>query len=101
MVDRTESVTNFPEQYTVDANGRILRATVTGQKFVTLEDYNKLRDELEAAWQYIEMGYDIKSREYFEAEAPTNGFKWPLAQAIHHIWKRDPKVLAFQAGQQL
>jgi hypothetical protein len=56
-----------------------------------------LAAELDAAWKAIERGYEIEAREYFEREAPHNGFKYPLAQAIHHIWKRDPQVASLAA----
>ncbi len=52
--------------------------------------------ERDAAWQHIERAWDIEPRAYFEKEAPSNGFKWPLVQAIHHIWKRDAKVAAIR-----
>jgi len=48
--------------------------------------------EIEAAWRLIESEFDIEPRAQIEAEAKTNGFKYGLAQAIHTIWKRDPKV---------
>ena len=48
--------------------------------------------EIEAAWKLIDTEYAIEPREQLEAEAKTNGFKHGLAQAIHTIWKRDPKV---------
>ena len=51
-----------------------------------------LRAEIDAAWEYLRNGYDIEPREYFEKEAPRNGFKYALAMAMHHIWKRELKV---------
>jgi len=48
--------------------------------------------EIESAWRLIESEFDIEPRAQIEAEAKTNGFKYGLAQAIHTIWKRDPKV---------
>lgn len=62
-----------------------------------LDDPDALKEEIDATWFYIERGYDIEPRAYFEKEAPTNGFKFALAQAIHHVWKRDPKVAALEA----
>lgn len=50
-----------------------------------------LRDEINAAWFQIEHGYDIESRSYFEEEAPKNGFRFALAQAIAYLWKRGVK----------
>ncbi len=44
--------------------------------------------EINAAWQMIEQGWDIESREELERQAATNGFKFGLAQAVHHMWKR-------------
>jgi hypothetical protein len=52
----------------------------------------RLKAEIDAAWQAIASGYDIEPREYFDREAPHNGFRYPLVQALHHIWKRDPQV---------
>ena len=50
--------------------------------------------EVDAAWAMILRGYGegIESREQLEAEARTNGFRYGLAQAVHHMWKRDPKM---------
>lgn len=52
----------------------------------------ELERDIDKFWHYVENAYDIEPRAYFEKEAPTNGFGSPLAQASHHIWKRDPKV---------
>jgi len=54
--------------------------------------------EIEATWRLIENEYDIEPRAQIEAEAKTNGFKYGLAQAIHTIWKRDPKVADLAAA---
>lgn len=56
-----------------------------------------LQREHEAAWDFIANGWDIEDRAYFERDAPQNGFRYPLVQAIHHIWKRDPKVQQLEA----
>lgn len=56
------------------------------------KEKQQLQDEIDASWRAIENSYDIETREYFERHAPTNGFKWALCQAVHHLWKRDPKV---------
>jgi pyrroloquinoline quinone (PQQ) biosynthesis protein C len=48
--------------------------------------------EIDAAWDYISHGYAIESREELEQAAKTNGFKYGLAQAMHHIWKRLPII---------
>lgn len=53
--------------------------------------------EIDAAWQQIENGWDIETRAELEADAKTNGFRYGLAQAVHHMWKRDRKVEALQA----
>jgi len=55
-----------------------------------------LERDISAFWQYVENAYDVEPRAFFEKEAPVNGFGSPLAQAAHHIWKRDPKVDALQ-----
>jgi len=54
--------------------------------------------EIEATWRLIESEFDIEPRAQIEAEAKTNGFKYGLAQAIHTIWKRDPKVAGLAAA---
>ena len=54
--------------------------------------------EIDAAWFGIAHGYDnIESRAELEQQSKTNGFKYGLAQAVHHIWKRDPNVSALKA----
>lgn len=67
------------------------RAEVARQLADALEARNDLRAEIDAAWQYIEHGYDIESRAELEAQAKTNGFRYGLAQAMHHIQKRRVK----------
>jgi len=57
--------------------------------------------EIEATWRLIENEYDIEPRAQIEAEAKTNGFKYGLAQAIHTIWKRDPKVADLASAEKL
>lgn len=52
----------------------------------------ELEAEIDAAWFGIEHGFDIETRADLEAQSKTNGFKYGLAQAVHHLWKRDPKV---------
>lgn len=52
---------------------------------------------IDGFWQFVEHGYDIEPRAFFEKEAPINGFGSPLAQAAHHMWKRNPKVQELEA----
>jgi hypothetical protein len=52
----------------------------------------ELEAEIDAAWFGIKNGYDIESRAELEAQSKTNGFKYGLPQAVHHIWKREPKI---------
>lgn len=47
--------------------------------------------EINAAWLAIHRSWDIEPREYFEKEAPKNGFNSPLAMAVHYMWKRETK----------
>lgn len=47
--------------------------------------------EVDATWKAIERGWVIEPRSQFEVEALTNGFQYPLVQAIHHLWKRELK----------
>lgn len=58
----------------------------------------RLTREIDLAWEYIEHGWDIEPRAYFEKHAPTNGFGSALAQAAHHVWKRNPRVEAAEAS---
>ena len=53
-----------------------------------MTEVERLRAEIDAAWFMIEHGWDIEPREYFEREAPKNGFGYGLAQAVHHMGKR-------------
>lgn len=53
--------------------------------------------EIDAAWFGIDHGYDIETRAELEADARTNGFKFGLAQAVHHIWKREPRVAELES----
>lgn len=59
-----------------------------GRERRDLDELVRLRAEIDAAWFSILHGWDIEDREYFEREAPGNGFKYALAQAVHHMWKR-------------
>lgn len=68
-----------------------------GQIEVQTKEIARLTTEIDLAWFDIEHGYDIEPRSYFEREAPKNGFKSALAQAVHHMWKRDPKVAPLAA----
>jgi hypothetical protein len=54
-------------------------------------------ESLEEFWREVAQGYDIEPREFFEAEATQQGWSSPVAMALHHIWKRDPKVAAKDA----
>ena len=54
--------------------------------------------DIDLFWQYVENGWDIESREFFEREARTNGFGSPLAMAAHHMWKRAVKEQAGTPG---
>lgn len=57
----------------------------------------KLRAEIDAAWLGIENGFDIEPRAELEQQSRTNGFRFGLAQAAHHMWKRDPHVEELEA----
>ena len=54
-------------------------------------------ESVEEFWREVAQGYDIEPREFFEAEATKQGWSSPVAMAMHHIWKRDPKVAAKDA----
>lgn len=49
-------------------------------------------EQIEKFWYALWHSWDIEPREYFEREAPRNGFGSPLAMAVHHMWKREAKV---------
>ncbi len=55
-------------------------------------EVRELKKQIDQFWQFVENAYSIEPRAYFEKEAPTNGFGSPLAQAAHHMWKRNPQV---------
>jgi hypothetical protein len=57
---------------------------------VRAERYREAGD-VEGFWQYVEAGWDIEPREFFEREARPMGFKGPLQMAAHHMWKRETK----------
>lgn len=44
--------------------------------------------KLEAAWNYIEHGWEIEPRSYFEEKYGKDALYW----ACHYVWKRNPKV---------
>lgn len=48
--------------------------------------------QIDRFWEMLENCWEIEPREYFEKEAPENGFGSPLAMAVHYMWKREPKV---------
>jgi len=52
----------------------------------------ELEAEREEVWKGLYQSYELEPREVIERESKTNGFKYPLVQAIHTIWKREPKV---------
>lgn len=47
--------------------------------------------DIEAFWTALDRSWNIEPREYFEKEAPKNGFGSPLAMAVHYMWKREVK----------
>lgn len=53
--------------------------------------------DVEAFWLALERSWDIEPREYFEREAPKNGFGSPLAMAVHYMWKRETKPAPVEA----
>jgi hypothetical protein len=56
-----------------------------------------LQANVDKFWKHLDRSYDIEPREYFEREAPATGDWSPIQMALHHVWKRDPKVEALQA----
>lgn len=47
---------------------------------------------LAAFWEQLRREFDIEPREFFEIKAPESGTWTPEQMAVHHMWKRDPKV---------
>ncbi len=58
-----------------------------------------LKAEIDAAWFSIDHGWDIESREELERQSKTNGFKYGLAQAVHHMWKRPRRAQEARDGE--
>ena len=77
----------------VESDGRAIERLVNHLHQVERELY-AAKAEIEATWSMIEQEYDLESRTELEQEASRNGFMCGLAQAIHHLWKRDVKVEA-------
>jgi len=48
-------------------------------------------EQINGFWRMLEQCWNIEPREYFEREAPRNGFVSPLAMAVHYMWKREVK----------
>lgn len=101
--DRTARIAAIRERHThdkqVDLQGwrREIhqdRACLLDVVVAQAETIRRLEAEIDAAWFGIEHGYDIESRAELEAQSQTNGFRFGLAQDVHHIWKREPKVRA-------
>jgi DNA repair exonuclease SbcCD ATPase subunit len=51
-----------------------------------------IKQRLDRFWEALGNSYNIEDREYFEREAPLSGDWSPEEMALHHVWKRDPKV---------
>jgi len=53
--------------------------------------YQASQAEIEAFWTMLDRCWEIEPREYFETEAPKNGFEHATAMAVHYMWKRETK----------
>lgn len=80
-----------------DCTFRLSAAEYKSRLAAVEQEKAQLQKDIDQFWQYVEHGWDIEPRAYFEKEARTNGFGSPLAQAAHHVWKRDPKVTALES----
>lgn len=54
------------------------------------------QENIDKFWTHLSRSYDIEDRAYFEREAPETGDWSPLQMALHHVWKREPKVEALE-----
>ena len=52
---------------------------------------DELKRHVDEFWKALELSWDIEPRSFFEAEAEKQGWKSPLAMAVHYMWKRDTK----------
>lgn len=85
-----QSLRNFvADQRTISYSSMTITRRAAAQILEAVDEPNA---EIDAAWAYIKSGYDCESREELEQQSRTNGFKYGLAQAMHHIWKRNPEV---------
>ena len=59
--------------------------------------FMQLQAEIDGFWEHLHNAFEIESRE--ELEKFAKGWKPPnpLVVALHHIWKREPKVAQLQA----
>lgn len=55
-------------------------------------------EQIDKFWWVLERCWNIEPREYFEREAPKNGFGSPLAMAVHYMWKRKTKAPSYVAN---
>ena len=81
--------------YALAGTAKVIRTLLSELQRVSAEKEQD-KSDIDKFWQIVENGYDIEPRAYFEKEARTNGFDSPLAQAAHHMWKREPKVAELQ-----
>lgn len=60
-----------------------------------MSELETLKRQVDAFWQFLEQGFEIEPRAYFEAEIQKGiGFcDSPMVMALHHVWKRKPKVV--------
>jgi hypothetical protein len=78
--------------------GQVYVTRLRAAKDAAEQQLAALRKDIDRFWDYVENGWDIEPRAFFETESRDNGFDSPLAQAAHHIWKRDPKVAALTSA---
>lgn len=54
-------------------------------------------EQVQGFWSEVARRWHIEDRAYFESEAQRAGFGSPMMMALHHVWKRDPKVAELEA----
>ena len=58
-----------------------------------------LEANIDGFWEALHNSYNVESREEIEKDCVESWAKGtsPLAVALHYVWKREPKVAAFEA----
>ena len=66
--------------------------------FAACSAMQHLQADIDGFWEHLYNAYNIESREELEKEAEKSWYPPnPLVVALHHVWKREPKVKQLQA----